>query len=157
MGEARPATTEDLGRLTELCHLAQEELAPNRGGWVWSRREARSEPVEASLAAALADDRQCVVAGLVGGYLAGYAVARVEELRDGSLLGVVDDLYTEAAFRGIGVGEAMMDALLAYCREAGCVGVDSFTLPGDRETKNFFETFGLKARGLLVHRSFLDA
>jgi GNAT superfamily N-acetyltransferase len=156
VGEARAATVDDLGRLVELCHLAREELSPHRGGWVWSRREARPEPVETSLARALVAGDQQVVAGVVGEYVAGYAVVRLEELRDGSRLGVIDDLYTEAAFRGVGVGEAMVTELFDYCRQAGCVGVDSFALPGDRDTKNFFESFGLKARALLVHRSFLD-
>jgi GNAT superfamily N-acetyltransferase len=154
--EARPATPDDLTRLVELCRTAREEMTPERGGWIWSRREARAEPVESSLRLALQREDYCVVAGTVVGYVAGYALARVEELRDGSLLGVVDDLYTEAPFRGIGLGEAMMDSLISFCRAQGCVGVDSFALPGDRETKNFFESFGLKARGLLVHKSFLD-
>ena len=34
-------------------------------------------------------------------------------------------------------------------------GIDGFALPGDRETKNFFERFGLTARAILVHRSLL--
>jgi GNAT superfamily N-acetyltransferase len=150
---ARPATSADLARLGELCRLARSELAGMRGGWIWSRRDARPDPVEVSLAGALAAPDHCVVAGTVDGYVAGYGVARLEELRDGSLLGVVEDLYTEPLFRAVGVGEAVMDELVEYCRARGCVGVDSFALPGDRETKNFFESFGLKARGLLVHRS----
>ena len=35
----------------------------------------------------------------------------------------------------------------------GCFGVDSLALPGDRHTKNFFESFGLVARAIIVHRS----
>ena len=149
---ARPATADDLARLGELCRLAKDELTEQRGGWIWSRREARPDPVAASLAAALEAPDQCVVAGTVGGYVAGYAVARLERLRDGSLLGVVEDLYTEPPFRAVGVGEAMMDQLVEFSRARGCVGIDSFALPGDRETKNFFESFGLKARGIVVHR-----
>ena len=34
----------------------------------------------------------------------------------------------------------------------GCFGVDSLALPGDRHTKNFFESFGLVARAIVVHR-----
>lgn len=154
---ARPATAEDLPRLGELCRLAQVELGELRGGWIWSRREARPEPVDVSLAGALDAADQCVVVGTVEAYVAGYAVVRLEELRDRSLLGVLEDLYTEPPFRAVGVGEAMMDEVVAFCRARGCIGVDSFALPGDRETKNFFESFGLKARGLLVHRSLRAA
>lgn len=155
MDETRPATGADLPRLAELADLALDELAAQRGGWVWSRREARPRPVAAGLAAALDDPDQHVVVGLVAGYVAGYGVARLEALRDGELMiGVVSDLYTEPPFRAVGVGAAMMGALVEHCRQRGCVGVDSLALPGDRATKNFFESFGLKARALLVHAAF---
>jgi len=149
--ETRPAVHDDLPRLVELAELALDELSPQRGGWVWSRRESRARPLGPSLATALDDPEQRVVVGLVAGYVAGYGVVRLEALRGGDVLGVVSDLYTEPAFRAVGVGAAVMEALVDFCRERGCVGVDSLALPGDRETKNFFESFGLKARALLVH------
>jgi hypothetical protein len=46
-----------------------------------------------------------------------------------------------------------MDHVVAWCRAAGCFGIDSLALPGDRSTKNFFESFGLVARAIVVHRS----
>ena len=95
-----------------------------------------------------------MVLGTVDGYPTGYGVARIERLRTDELLGVVDDLFTEAPFRAVGVGEAVMDDLVVFCRDRGCIGVDALALPGDRETKNFFESFGLKARALLVHYAF---
>lgn len=156
MEAVRAATGSDLARVVELCRAAREELGQQRGGPIWSRREARAEPVEASLAAALDDPDQTLVVGELTGYVVGYGAVRVETLVDGTRLGVVGDLYTEAPFRELGVGEAVMDELIAFCRERGCVGVDSLALPGDRETKNFFEGFGLKARALLVHRSLVD-
>jgi ribosomal protein S18 acetylase RimI-like enzyme len=152
----RPAVGADLPRIVELCLLARAELSVQRGGWIWSRREARPEPVDTSLGRAVDDAEQCLVVGELGGYVVGYGLARLESLHDGSRLGVVEDLYTEAPFRELGLGEAMMDELVAFCRQQRCVGVDSLALPGDRETKNFFEGFGLKARALLVHRSFID-
>ena len=153
MDSVRPATTADLPRLVELCRSARAELSQQRGGWIWVRREARPEPVDVSLAKALDDPDQLLVVGEVAGYVVAYGLARLESLDDGSRLGVVGDLYTEAPFRELGVGEAMMDELVAFCRHQGCVGVDSLALPGDRETKNFFEGFGLKARAILVNRS----
>lgn len=36
---------------------------------------------------------------------------------------------------------------------AGCLGIDALALPGNRETKNFFEASGLTARAIVVHRS----
>ena len=152
MDAVRPATSADLPRLVELCRVARAELTEQRGGWIWARREARPEPVDASLAEAIDDPDQVVVAGELDGYVVGYGLARLESLDDGSRLGVVDDLYTEEPFRELGVGEAMMDELVAFCRQQQCVGVDSLALPGDRETKNFFEGFGLVARAIVVHK-----
>ncbi len=66
---------------------------------------------------------------------------------------MVTDLYTEPGARELGLGEITMQALVDWCTERGCFGVDSLALPGDRHTKNFFESFGLVARALIVHRA----
>ena len=73
--------------------------------------------------------------------------------RDGGVLGVLDDIYVEPEAREVGVGEALMDAVEAWCRGRGCIGIDSLALPGNRETKNFFETLRSVARAIVVHRS----
>ena len=150
---ARAARAQDLGSLSELAGEAVHELAENRGGPVWRRQAARPVPTDDSLRADIDDDRAHVVAGTIDGTIVGYGVVRAEELPGGGVLGVICDLYTVPGARGVGVGEAVMDALIAWCRERGCFGVDSIALPGDRHTKNFFESFGLVARAILVHRS----
>ncbi len=153
MEAARPARRDELPRLAELADAAIAELTATKGGAMWSRREARPEPVAESLAAALDADDQLVLVGTVDDVVIGYAAVRVETLRSGERLGVVDDIYVEPGARAVGVGEAMMDAVLDWCRHQGCIGVDSLALPGNRETKNFFESFGLVARAIIVHRS----
>ncbi|HEY4377871.1 MAG TPA: GNAT family N-acetyltransferase, partial [Acidimicrobiales bacterium] len=101
-----------------------------------------------------ADGEQLVVVGTIDGAQLGYGIVRIESLHDGATVGRVTDLYVERDARGVGVGEAIMDALVAFARSRSCVGVDSIALPGDRHTKNFFERFGLTARAIIVHRSF---
>lgn len=149
----RPATADDVPRLAELVVQAIEELRAGRGGEVWARRTARTAPFEPELAGQIGDPRHHVIVGTVDGTVMAYGVARVEELRDGGLLGVVDDLYTEPGARELGIGEVMMQSMLDWCEAQGCFGVDSLALPGDRHTKNFFESFGLVARAIIVHRS----
>jgi len=149
---ARVATNGDLAQIVELAREAVNEQRDSRGGPVWSRREARRDPAE-SLECALADSHQLVVAGLLDDVIMGYAVLRIEQLADGGMLAVVDDLYVEPEARGVGLGETIMDLLVAHATERGCFGIDALALPGNRATKNFFETFGLTARAIVVHRS----
>ena len=150
---SRPATDTDLLRLAELAEVAVAELRGGRGGEVWARQAARRAPFEPQLQAQLADPSHHVLVGTVDDLVMGYAVVRTDVLADGGRLGVVTDLYTDPGARELGVGEVMMDALIAWSREQGCFGVDSLALPGDRHTKNFFESFGRVARAIVVHRS----
>jgi GNAT superfamily N-acetyltransferase len=153
MEGARPARPDELARLAELARSGIAELVPTKGGVMWHRRESRPEPVEDSLGAALADPNHLVLVGTIDDVVVGYSVTRLETLRDGGRLGVVEDIYVEPGARAVGVGEALMDAVVEWCTAQGCVGIDSIALPGNRETKNFFESFGLVARAIIVHRS----
>lgn len=150
---ARRATADDLSALVILATAAIEELTPHRGGAVWRRQQARPMPPGDSLRADLDDPDAFVAVGTIDETVIGYGVVRVERLRDGSRLGVISDLFTLEGARGVSVGEQVMDALIAWAGEQGCFGVDSLALPGDRHTKNFFESFGLVARAIVVHRS----
>ncbi len=156
MEDCRPATEDDLPRLAELARLAIAELTPMKGGDVWADREARGEPLDENLKMALADPATRVLCGTIDGAVIGYAVVRIEPLRDGGRLGVLEDIFVEPEAREVGVGEALVDDVVDWCREAGCIGIDSFALPGNRETKNFFETFGFTARMLVVHKRFRE-
>lgn len=149
---ARPGTADDLPALAALATAAIEELTPHRGGEVWRRQQARPLPPDASLLADLHSPDANVVVGTIDGTPVGYGVVRVDVLPDGSRLGVISDLFTEEGARGVSVAEHVMGVLLGWAQAQGCFGVDSLALPGDRETKNFFETFGLVARAIVVHR-----
>lgn len=148
----RPATAGDLDRLATLVGESILELRTGRGGEVWARSQARRPPYRDGLQAELADPDHQVVVGTLDDAVVGYGVVRRDRLPDGGVLGVVTDLYTEPGAREVGLGEVMMDSLIAWCRAEGCFGVDSLALPGDRHTKNFFESFGLVARAITVHK-----
>jgi ribosomal protein S18 acetylase RimI-like enzyme len=150
---ARPATEADVDRITELARAAIAELRVSKGGAVWSRREARAEPIDAALRQEVADaDGYLVMAGTFNDAVVGYAVARVEVLRDGGRIAVLTDLYVEEDAREVGVGEALLGGVIEWAEARDCEGVDGFVLPGNRAAKNFFETWGLVARAILVHR-----
>ena len=151
MEGVRPATEADLPRLAELARAGIAELTQMKGGTVWAAREGRPEPVEDTLKQALADGDTHVVLGTIDDVPVGYAVVRVEELHDGSCLGVIDDIFVEEGARQVGVGEAMMADLVSWCTERRCAGMDAMALPGHRSTKNFFEESGFTARNLVMH------
>jgi GNAT superfamily N-acetyltransferase len=152
----RPAVAADLPRLAELNRAVVEELAPMRGGAVWKAREARPEPVEDGLAELLEDPDARVVVATIDGVVVGYAVVHLEHLADGSVLGVIDDIFVEEGARQVGLGELMIDDLMTWCEERKCIGMDAMALPGHRATKNFFEESGFTARQLVMHHRFED-
>lgn len=119
---------------------------------MWARTQGRRPPYEPRLRDELGSPAHRVLVGDLDGVPVAYAVARVDGLADGGRLGVVTDLYVEPDARSVGLGERLMDDLVAWCTAEGCFGVDSLALPGDRATKNFFESFGLVARAIVVHR-----
>lgn len=149
---ARPATDADLPRLALLVEEAVAEQAEARGGAVWAARETRARPAAASLATDLVADDHLLLAGTIDEAVVGYAAVHTETLRDGTLLGVLTDLYVEPGARGVGVGEHLVGAVVSWCAGRGCHGVDGLALPGNRGTKNFFEAHGFTARAIVVHR-----
>ncbi|NLD78560.1 MAG: GNAT family N-acetyltransferase [Acidimicrobiales bacterium] len=154
MESARRAEAADLTEVVALAREGQAELRLNRGGAIWSVREARREPIDDDLMGALAGEPgRFIVVGLIDATIVGFGAMHLETLHDHDVLAVVTDLYVVKEARGVGVGEAMMDLLLDHAGDAGAVGIDALALPGDRATKNFFERFGLTARAILVHRS----
>jgi ribosomal protein S18 acetylase RimI-like enzyme len=148
----RPAEPADLDRIVALVRELHAELATLRGGEVWAAREARQAPLEPGLAALLADPSACVLVGLIDEVVVGYGALVVETLPTGARLGRITDLYVEEPARAVGVGEALADGLLAFAAAHDTVGVDAFSLPGHRATKNFFEDQGFTARALIMHR-----
>ncbi len=149
---ARRAAEADVASVAGLAEEATAEMAPLRGGAVWSRLEARPDPQLETLLRDLRSDDALVVVGTIDDAVVGYGAVRLVALHDGSTLGRVSDIYVLPDARGVGVGEAMMEMLMAWAARRGCIGVDSLALPGDRNTKNFFETHGLVARAITVHR-----
>lgn len=144
---ARAAVAGDHDAIRELHAAATEELAAQRGGALWSRQTDRAAgpPLDAPGVSAWV--------GTIDGAVVGYAIARLDDLADGGRLAVLTDVYVLPDARSVGIGEALLDAVLAWATGAGAIGIDSLALPGMRDSKNFFESAGLVARAITVHRS----
>ena len=153
MEAARPATPADLPAVAGLVRAGIAELLPMRGGAVWAAQEARQEPIEEGLAGLLQRDDVRFLVGTLDGVPVGYAICRLAVLHDRSTLGVVEEIFVDAGARGVGLGETMMNDLVAWCAGCGCFGMDAMALPGHRLTKNFFEESGFTARKIVMHHS----
>ena len=145
-----------MARIVELAQTLRAELIELRGGPLWADREAPGEPLEATLNAWLASPEWLVVVGSIDDAVLGYGVVEIETTRSGSRLGVIHELFVEVEARSVGVGEAMAGALVAFCRDAHCAGIDARALPGHRAAKNFFEEQRFTARAIVMHQDLDD-
>jgi GNAT superfamily N-acetyltransferase len=147
--EARRAAAEDLPAIVDLYRAATAELRTEKGGEMWAATTGRDGEPDLRLD----DEDLLILVGTFAGVIVGYARVERRELPERSGLAVLTDVYVEPAARGVGIGEAMLDAVVTWASDRGCRGIDSLALPGMRDTKNFFEAAGLVARAITVHRS----
>ena len=150
--EVRSAGQQDIGRLVELYETAVAELGPMRGGRHLLGLDGRGRPLEASFRQQAQDQAQHLVVGIVGREVVGYGSCGARALPGPERLGVVQELYVTPHARRAGVGRAMAESLMSWCRSQGCTGVDANALPGSRAVKSFFEASGFTARLLVMHR-----
>jgi ribosomal protein S18 acetylase RimI-like enzyme len=148
---ARAAGPNDLPELVRLARDLRAEMSDQRGGALWTTREARPGPHEETLASLLGRDDAYVVVGTIDRSIVGFGTVEIELLRDGTRLGLIGDLYVEPEARSVGVGESIADLIISFCVSAKCVGIDAYALPGARTAKNFFERSGFTARALVMH------
>lgn len=160
IGEShRPARRDDVDLLVRIAVDHAARIAGERGADLMLRRELSysEDELRERLVAAIEEPDSLLLVGTYDGVVFGYALADFEKLDDGGTLARVEQLVVEPEAREVGIGETIMNAVVDQARSRGCLGIDAMALPGDRETKNFFESFGLKARQLVVHRSLSDS
>ena len=63
----------------------------------------------------------------------------------------IKELFVLQEARSVGVGESVINFLTEEAIKQKVIGIDCFALPGDSETKNFFETQGMVARLIQVY------
>jgi GNAT superfamily N-acetyltransferase len=114
------------------------------------RRGGDPDSVGASFEEALASPGSEVLMGLLGTAEVGYGVLLADRAR-----GRISELWVEPGARGVGIGTALLAALRARASARSLSGIDSVALPGDRDTKNFFEEHAMVARAIVVGTSDL--
>ncbi len=162
----RVATPEDSAELARLIRLADIELDGRKGAWLRKRFDVPAGSVEEVVVGFLHHDDSTTLIGTVDGVVVGFVAAHVASLHEASVeradafsdakfVGVIDGLYVEPDGRSVSVGDALVVAMLDHYRDGGCAGVDAWALPGERETKNFYEAHAFSARSITVHHSFV--
>ncbi len=150
---ARRATRADRDQIEALRAEAWAAVVDQRGGAAWLGRDQPAGHTRELLDAALdGTPDQLAVVGTLDDMVVGHGLVTVAEIQPGAPVARVIELWVTPQARGIGVGEAMMAAILDWAGERGAVEIDAVALPGDRATKNFFESHGLVARKITVSR-----
>ncbi len=146
----RSAGETDVGVLTELEDEARAALGEvARGGPQWLETHGRIGAIGWQVR--LADPGwSTLVAGLDGVVLAAASmrlpVGRRRQVAE------VEGIFVTPLAREVGLGEMLLTSLVETAGSAGAREIDATALPGDRETKNLFERFGLVARLIVVSR-----
>jgi GNAT superfamily N-acetyltransferase len=135
-----------------LAAMAVAERLAERGGAEWAVRADPTMVTRSGLEQVLENPSGLLLAGTFLGVTVGVARAHAEELVDGRVVAVVDELYVLEGARGVGVGEALLTAIIDWAEESGHSDVEGVALPGNREAKNLFERFGLVARAIVVQK-----
>jgi GNAT superfamily N-acetyltransferase len=157
MEAVRMARSEDIDVCRRLWTDLSEDLISRRGGHLWLAQQGSmfdQVMAGAEFENLLADPRRLLLMGTLEGVIMGMAMARIEDLPDGTILGHCDGCFVEPGARGVGLGSLLLNTVVSWLGEHRCIGVDGVALPGDRGAKNFFEGSGFKARLLIMHRSF---
>ena len=169
----RTAHPSDIAQLVALTGEFYAEVGAEKGGDIWLRRHQRPPPLERSLDATLDDPDTAVLLGMIDDVTLGFGVVRRSD--DPTVAGhstgdstvrandppesiaVIEELFVTVPARGVGVGRALLDAIVEWAADQGCSGVDAVALPGARETKNFFEAAHFTARAIVVHHRLREA
>jgi GNAT superfamily N-acetyltransferase len=149
---ARPVHAHDLPVCASLLEQALEHAATMRGGVVLVG-PTTADDLLARWDPAAAGHPCTFHVGLIDQAIVGLAAA-ITLTRPGATApsGLIECCYVESEARGVGVGTALMEAMVAWCTEQGCTDVDALALPGDRSTKQRLEASGFTARLLTLSR-----
>lgn len=151
---ARHAVESDEPEIVALQAEARSHVHDARGGRLLVERDRQPAESAKLLARGIAGAADvAVVVGTIDEAVVGFAVACERPTSSGEPIAEIVELWVTPDARQVGVGEELLGLVERWATERGCGGIDADALPGDRATKNFFESHGLVARSIRVHRS----
>ncbi|MGD9995801.1 MAG: N-acetyltransferase family protein [Ilumatobacteraceae bacterium] len=148
-GEIRPARHGDAAVLAELESEARAALRDVRGG----NALLGEQPAVGDWEGLLSDPDRRVWVAVLDDLVVGYLEL---EAPTAAGVGVVRQVYVHPEARELGFGDDLLAVAIRTVRELGGVAIESFALPGDRETKNLYERAGVTARKIIVSKRLTD-
>ncbi|MBH02483.1 MAG: hypothetical protein CL469_07480 [Acidimicrobiaceae bacterium] len=149
---SRLASIDDLETLIFLRKEAISELKNKRGGEVLLNLDSFSEDSSENFSFWFDSSNHRIFTGLFGDAVVAYGVLEFSKTNDNQKIASIKEIFVLKDARSVGVGESVIHSITNEAIEHNAIGIDSFALPGDRETKNFFETQGMVARLIHVYR-----
>lgn len=143
--EVRPARTDDAAALAQLEREARAALVGTRGGDAL----LAEQPAVVDWVAAIGDPASAVWVAVIDDVVLGYLELAVPSAGG---TGVVRQVYVHPEARELGFGDDLLAEAIAATLSAGGRTIESFALPGDRDTKNLYERAGVTARKLIVSK-----
>jgi len=142
---ARLAELSDSAAFAYLHKLSREGIEGHRGADLWLEKNSLKGDSEVIFGDLLGDSQYACIIGLYGNYPLGFLIAEQTNLF-GDVCVDIHEVFVEADARSVGIGESMMDFLIAWAGSKSASSITSRALPGDRQLKNFFERYKLTAR-----------
>ena len=141
----RPAVGDDADALGCLEAEARASLTDARGG----RRLLAEQPPVGHWDEVVEDPTRRVWVAVIGDVVVGY-LELILPAPGG--VGKVHQVYVLPGARELGFGDDLLAAAIDATIAAGGEEIESFALPGDRDTKNLYERAGVTARKLIVSK-----
>ncbi len=145
----RRAVRTDADELARLEQLARGSIADVRGGAALLA-EQPAVGDRSNWEAAIDDVNRVVWVALVDDLPVGMLELLLPEGAGGA--GRVRQVFVQAEARELGFGDELLAEAIESTRQAGGAVIESFALPGDRDTKNLYERAGVTARKLIVSK-----
>ena len=147
----RSAAKDDIPLMLRILGEAEGEIEKWRGGKVlWESRP--SDSLDELLERCLAREDMLCLLGTLDDVPVSIGLAAHAKLANGDPIAKIQIFYVLEGARSVGAGAAIMAELAAWAEAKGCIGIDATALPGDRSTKNFFESHGMSARSLTLFK-----
>ena len=139
-----------------MARRAWDEAEGQRGGPQFLRERGPLAGWIDRLDALIDGEDALVLVGGIDGVPLGFALAQLRRFDADETVVELPALYTEPEARSVGIAAGLMATVASWAGDVGATGLDAAVLPGNRSAKNFFESFGMKARLIQVHRRLDD-